>query len=698
MGINQGQKAPEQKGRQAVKRVLAKGLYVLGTVFLVFVNCVLGEVVQEDEILSPYFAVESADAELESFPLKSTSVKASVAGVFAHVTVTQTYANNGKTPINAKYIFPASTRAAVHGMKMTIGEHVITARIEERRRAKQEFEAAKKEGKSASLLQQQRPNVFSMDVANVMPGDVIVVELRYSELLASENGVYEFVYPTVVGPRYSEITKETATEHDQWVQNPYLHEGEDSPSVFDISVEMSTGVPLSELVCATHETDILWDGTNAAVVSLRGDAGEAGNRDFILRYSLMGKQVESGLLLYEGKEENFFLLLAQPPERVKLESIPPREYIFVVDVSGSMSGFPLTVSKQLLRSLISGLRPTDTFNVILFSGTSASMSEVSIPANAENINRAIAVIDDQKGSGGTRLTPALEHAFSMPHGDGVSRSIVIATDGFIEAEKDAFAAIRKNLNEANVFAFGIGSSVNRFLIEGLAKAGQGEPFVVTRQEEAADMADKMRRYIESPVLTDIKVDYAGFEVYDVEPESIPDIMANRPVQVFGKWRGLPDGAVTITGSAGDGAFEKVFNVADVQPKDEHSSLRYLWARARIAELSDYNCRHDDEDIKEITSLGLTYELLTRYTSFIAIHDVVRNVEKAGTDVTQPLPLPQGVTDLAVGGEQKGKYAPQVNVQMGAKVPEPELIIMMLIIAAGCAVSFVFSRLRGVRGN
>jgi Ca-activated chloride channel family protein len=193
----------------------------------------VGKQETEDRTLSPYFAIKNGDPSVDNFPLKRTEVKVSIVGVIAHVTVTQTYENRGERPINAKYIFPASTRAAVHGMKMTIGEHVITARIRERQTAKKEFKAAKKAGKSAALLEQQRPNVFSMNVANVMPGDVIDVELRYSELIVPVDGTYDFVYPTVVGPRYSEITGGTATDHDTWVESPYLHDGEDTPSVFD---------------------------------------------------------------------------------------------------------------------------------------------------------------------------------------------------------------------------------------------------------------------------------------------------------------------------------------------------------------------------------------------------------------------------------------------------------------------------------
>jgi Ca-activated chloride channel homolog len=653
----------------------------------------------EDKTLSPYFAVENGDPSIDSFPLKKTEVDASIVGVIAYVTVTQTYANVGEKPINAEYIFPASTRAAVHGMTMTIGQHVIKAKIKERQQAKKEFEAAKEEGKSASLLQQQRPNVFSMDIANVMPGDVVNIELCYSELLTPTDGIYEFVYPTVVGPRYSELPEKAASDHDKWVKSPYLHQGEDSPSTFDITVKLSTGIPLNELSCKTHRTDVSWDSANTATISLERSDGAAGNRDFILKYSTLGEQVQSGLMLYRGEDENFFFLMAQPPERVRLENIPPREYVFVMDVSGSMNGFPISVSKELLRSLIGGLRPTDTFNVVLFAGKSSVMASASVPATEKNISKALSVIDKQKGSGGTRLTSALKKAILMPHEKDISRSIVIVTDGYISAEKEVFTMIKNNLHEANVFAFGIGSSVNRYLIEGIARAGKGEPFVVTKKGGARSTANKFIKYIESPVLTGITVDYSGFNAYSIEPAAIPDLMATRPIQIFGKWRGEPDGTITITGVGGTGEYQQTFDVAKTRPRDEHQALKYLWARTRVMELSDYAGSMDDEDIREVTALGLTYDLLTDYTSFVAVYEEIRNPEKESTDVTQPLPLPEGVSDLAISNPDPPVYVSSVGVKPAPKtVAEPELLIMLTIMAVGGAIAFYYSRLRITSGE
>jgi Ca-activated chloride channel family protein len=582
-----------------------------------------------------------------------------VVGVIADVIVTQVYKNGGKKPLEAIYVFPASTRAAVYGMKMAIGKRTIVAKIQERKEARRQYEQAKQQGKSASLLEQQRPNVFQMNVANILPGDVIQVELKYTELLVPTDGIYEFVYPTVVGPRYSNQSAETALPSQRWVENPYLHQGESPTYTFDITTNLAAGLPIQNIACTSHKVDIHYDGLSRATIKLNPSEKSGGNRDFILKYQLAGVNVQSGLLLFEGEKEKFFLLMLQPPKRVSVSQVPPREYIFIVDVSGSMYGFPLDISKKLLKDLIGNLRPTDKFNVLLFSGGSSLMSTQSLPATSENIRLAINLIDKQRGGGGTELLPALKRALFLPRSEGYSRSIVIATDGYVTVEEEVFDLIRKNLGDANMFTFGIGWSVNRHLLEGMARVGMGEPFVISKLEETREKAEKFGKMIESPVLTKIKVDFGKLSVYDAEPLSIPDVFAERPVIIFGKWRGKPAGEITLSGMTSSGPYANKFDMRKEKPLKCNSALQYLWARHRITLLSDYNSLHqDDERIKEVTQLGLTYNLLTAYTSFVAIDTEVRLVSGQTVTIKQPIPLPEGVSDYAVGrGLAKQAMAP-----------------------------------------
>jgi Ca-activated chloride channel family protein len=458
------------------------------------------------------------------------------------------------------------------------------------------------------------------------------------------------VYPTVVGPRYSNTPKAGASDRDTWVENPYLKEGEPEPFTFDIKVALNSGIPIGKMACSSHKTKIEYDGPDSAVVSLEDIKG-AGTKDFILRYSLEGAKIQSGVMLYPGQKEKFFLLMMEPPARVTQSAIPPREYIFVLDVSGSMHGFPLDTAKTLMRDLIGRLRETDTFNVVLFSGRAAVLSERSLPATRANIDKALDAIDRQTGGGGTELINALQTAYSLPRQEeNVSRTTVIVTDGYVSCEAEAFDLIRRNLNKSNVFAFGIGSSVNRHLIEGMARCGAGEPFVVTHPDEAATKAEKFREYIREPVLTQIEVKFKGLDAYDIEPASVPDVLANRPVIVFGKYKGKAAGIVEISGYSGAGGYRTRLDINPKMEEESNSALRYLWARHRIKTLSDYNnLRTDDERVKEVTNLGLTYNLLTDYTSFVAIDSLVRNKGGEQTSVVQPLPLPEGVSNLAVGG-------------------------------------------------
>ena len=620
-----------------------------------------------DKTLSPYFFIEGGDSDLDRLPLKDTRVDVAITGVIADVTVRQVYENRGPRPLHARYVFPASTRAAVSGMTMTIGDVRIVARIKEREQAKTEFEAAKQEGKSASLLEQSRPNVFTMNVANVMPGDTILVELKYTELLVPTDGLYEFVYPTVVGPRYSEKSESTAQAEDRFVKVAYTHEGVAPKSEFHLAGVISTGVPFQELRSPTHQMTVRASGPGRAEVQLADAERLGGNRDFILRYRLAAQKIGAGLLLYQGRDQNFFLLMAEPPQAVQRDEIPPRDYVFVVDVSGSMSGFPLDTAKKLLGDLVNVLRPTDTFNIAVFESGFDVFSSVSVPATTANLQRARQFIGSKNGGGGTRLLNGLQRAVALPREPGLSRSVVLLTDGYIDAEADVFDYIREHLDDVNVFAFGIGSSVNRHLIEGVARAGLGEPFIVTKPEDAAEAAEQLRRYIETPVLADINVRFRGFDVYDVEPGKIPDLFASRPIVVFGKWRGAIGGSIEISGKTGRGAYQTSIPVVPANADPSHAALRHLWARTRIANLSDFGPATPSQDrIGEITSLGLTYGLLTKYTSFVAVHEVVRRTGGNADDVDQPLPLPEGVSNSAVG------------VTNGA---EPELIWVMAVAIA-----------------
>ena len=489
-----------------------------------------------------------------------------------------------------------------------------------------------------------------MDVANIMPGDTARIELHYTQLITPCEGTYEFVFPTVVGPRYMSASENASDDHNHFVGTPYLPDGKTPDQTYNITVNLSTGVPITDLGCKSHEINIVKSGESSAQVTLANPEDYAGNRDFILKYKLNGEDIRSGLMLSEGSDENYFMLTVQPPEHFEPEDIARREYIFVLDVSGSMNGYPLDTAKVLIRDLVSNLREEDSFNLILFSGSSVQMSKKSVPATEENIKKALNLIDKQEGYGGTSLTPALEDAIAIPSKHNIARSIVVITDGYVSGEQNAFDIINDNMDKASFFSFGIGNAVNEYLIKGIATAGLGESFIVTDAEDAIATADRFRTYIQSPLLTDIQVAYDGFEVYDVEPSVPSTLFAQKPIVLFGKWKGEPKGTITITGKKGKDDYAQEIKVEDVTTYEKGDAIRYLWARMRLERLMDYGYSKDDPSVKEeVTQIGITYSIMTPYTSFIAVVEEIRNPEGNSTDVDQALPLPLQVSNLSVGG-------------------------------------------------
>ena len=622
--------------------------------------------------LSPYFFIEGGDSGVDRLPLKKSSADVRLNGFIASVQLSQIYRNEGSRPINATYIFPGSTRAAVNGMTMMIGERRIVAKIKEKEEARKEFNAAKQAGKSASLLSQKRPNVFSMEVANIMPGDEVTVALTYTEIVTAEDGVYEFVYPGVVGPRYGGDAAHASGEV-QWIQKPYLAEGAQDPVIYDIRVSMTSPLPIGGLESSSHELDVRWRDRQSVQLSLKS-AVNAGNRDFILHYRLQDEQILTGLTRFEAQGENYFLLVSEPPQRVTPDQVPARDYFFIVDVSGSMSGFPLDTTKQLMSNLLRNLKPSDRFNILFFAGGSDVLSPQPLTATPENIVLAESMMNNRHGGGGTELYPALQRAFAMESDENASRNFVLVTDGYISAEDRVFQLVDEQLHRNNLFAFGIGTSVNRFLVESIARVGRAEAFVVTSGADAAQKSRQFSEYISAPALTNIRVQAEGVELYDMEPAGVPDMLAQRPVMVIGKYRNATDGArISLTGVSGQGEQKWSFQLKEAEDSD--STLPQLWARKRLERLYVVPVEKGNEQRKKILDLGLKYSLLTRHTSFVAVDETVRDAAVDATDVKQPLPLPEGVSNNAVG----------------RPMPEPELLWMALLV-------LLITYLRYIRGG
>ncbi len=593
----------------------------------------------DEETESPYFAITCNDTSVVDFPLISTNVEATISGVIANVDMEQVYVNTGDSVLDATYVFPMSTNAAVYSMKMVIGKRVINAVIKRKEEAQAIYDAADSSGYTAALLEQERSNVFKMSIANIQAGDTLMVSMTYTELIEPEKGVYQFVLPSIVGPRYS-------TDGESWVTKSHNDSLAVSATVLNIDLTINAGMPVTAS-CSSHDVTFTNEGEKS-YCSLETNPG----KDFIVNYTLYGNEIETGLLLYEGEDENFFLSIIQPPDPEVDYVSPSREYVFIMDVSGSMSGDPIETSKDLIVDLLNDLNSTDKFNIVFFAGGSSVLSENSLAVTTFTIKKATEMIEEMDAGGGTNLLPAMKTALDMEGTANYARTFVIMTDGYVTVEKEAYDLIRNNLGDANFFSFGIGSSVNREIIEGIAYVGCGESFVVTDTDEADSISDTFKEYIESPALTNIEATFSGINAYDIEPLSIPDVFAERPIIIYGKYDNASAGSITVSGDYNTSTVSSTLDFADYSAdSDENIALKYLWARRRIKLMSDYGIASNEDDTlsieEEITQLGLKYSLITNYTSFVAVDS---------SSITGD----NSTTDDVIGDDESYDYATSAN--------------------------------------
>jgi Ca-activated chloride channel family protein len=610
-----------------------------------------------------------AGAEARALPLEHTHVKARLAGYIAEVEVRQTYRNPSTAPIEAHYVFPLPENSAVNGMRMVIGKRVIEAKIDRRQAAKRIYEQAKRRGHTAALLEQERPNVFTQSVANIAPGTKIDVVVSYLQDLSYDAGWYEFVFPMVVGPRYfpggtlEGPNRGSGTHADTTrvidasrISPPYLGRGERNGANISIELSAQAGVPIQRYQVPTHEVVARQPADGSLHVSL-AEKRSLPNRDFVLRYRVAAPEPQASLLLSPaGPQGGFFTLMVQPPALDIEQLVGRRELIFVVDVSGSMHGVPLGVSKAAMRRALQQLRPVDTFNIITFAGRTARAFARPRPASRVNIARALQVVDGLRAGGGTEMRNAVGAALGDDVAPGRHRYVMFLTDGYIGNEKEIFAAADRFVSalegrgqRARVFAVGVGSSVNRHLIDGLSKAGKALPLYANTREGPERAVKRWFGMIDRPVLTNLAIDWGTMRVDELMPAELPELYASRPAVLHGRYRGKPS---TVTASAQHGGQRIRMAVRPqlLERFDGHELLGTLWAREKIGWLERELWQGPNVDVDEqITKLGLRHRLVTRLTSFVAV-DVSRTVGDGAPElVRQPVAAPEGVDVGMAGG-------------------------------------------------
>lgn len=625
----------------------------------------ISEVLQMRKILLPAFALmmlavavsaqkitqgglEAVDASGKTrgaFPLKHTDVKAEISGFLSRVKVTQEFENSFSERIEAVYVFPLPNNAAVDSMTMRIGERVVRGKIMKREEARQVYDAARQNGQIASLLDQERTNIFTQSVANILPGERVTIEITYVETLKYEDGSYEFVFPMVVGPRYipgAPVAGGGTTQvPDAGKITPPIAETRAGQDI-SIEVALDAGVPVESVESKTHAVDSAMLSANSYSVKLRNQ-NTIPNKDFILRYDVTGKRIADAVLTHRGEKGGYFSLILQPPDSPRVEDVTPKEIVFVVDTSGSMSGFPIEKAKESMRMTIEGLNPQDTFNLITFAGDTSILFDKPVPASPDNISKAKAFLESRQGYGGTEMMKAIKAALEPTDSQQHVRIVCFMTDGYIGNEAAILEEIQKHKN-ARIFSFGIGSSVNRMLLDKMAEEGRGEVEYVGLQDDGSKAAKRFYERVRSPLLTDIEVDFGGLPVADVYPKRIGDLFSAKPVIVHGRYTAAGRGVIRLRGkTAGRETIREIpvdFPAADAR----HDVLATLWARTRIDDLTRQDYSNSKPEIREqITSLGLEFGLMTQFTSFVAVEERIVTDGGAPVRIDVPVDLPEGVT-------------------------------------------------------
>ncbi|MBI5365941.1 MAG: VWA domain-containing protein [Planctomycetes bacterium] len=588
-------------------------------------------------------------------PLKHTDVHARVSAFVGTVEVTQQFANPFDEKIEAEYVFPLPTDAAITDFIMTIGERRIRGIIRPREEARQIYQEARAQGLPATLLDQQRPNIFTQKIANLEPGKQIDVNITYFHCLPYVDGWYEFVYPMVVAPRYNPagatdgigaVAPGSVGASGQATDLFYLPADERSGHDIALTVDLDAGVSIEELRSPSHATVIERPTPETARVRL-APLDSVPNRDFVLRYRVAGRRLKANLLTHRDARGGFFALVLHPPAHAADLPRRPVEMVFVLDCSGSMSGAPIEKTKQAVTRALRSLRPEDSFQVVQFSQSASQLGGAPIPATAANVQRGIDYVESLNGEGGTEMLNGIRVALDFPHDPERYRIVSFWTDGEIGNEAQIFAEVEMRLGESRLFSFGIGSSVNRFLLDGLARMGKGVASYVGLDESAGDAVDAFYERVRRPALTDLRIDWGDLEVSGVYPSRLPDLLAGRPTIVTGRFAGSGKAEVRLLGW--DGTRNQVIALPlDLEDRTAaHPGIAAVWARTRIAELEDALATGADAQAGErIRKLAQEFNLVSAFTSFVAVDSLTETGTAPAVLVRVPVPMPYGMSYFA----------------------------------------------------
>jgi Ca-activated chloride channel family protein len=573
------------------------------------------------------------------FVLEHTEASAEVSGGFAHVEVSQRFKNPHPGRLEAVYAFPLPENAAVTDMYIRVSSRVVSSEVHGREQAKKIYETAKSSGQTAALLEQERPNIFTQSVANIPPGETVFVHIRYVHELGYDAGRYRFVFPMTVGPRFNPPSVADAPR----ITPPMLRPGERGGHDISVTVRIKGMLPVTGLKSVSHEL-VTSRAPGTTTVKLKG-FDTIPNKDLMLEWGLAAAKPELSALSHAGPSSGTVMLLLQPQALPRPEEVTPKEMVFVVDTSGSMGGAPLAKVQEAMRRAIKGMNPGDSFQIIRFDQSASSFRPLPVANTPENVRDGLSYLNGFAGSGGTNMIEGIKAALDFPRDPSRRRIVLFMTDGYIGNETEILAAVRARLGETRLFSFGVGSSVNRYLLDALAKEGRGFVQYVRPDQETEKAVAFFYKRIRSPLLMDVTVDWGGLPVTDFEPPFLPDLFEGQPLTVLARYSGPSTGTVTVTGKLAGKPYRRVLAVRLPQQRKDNRALPVVWARRRIERLmgESYNGPSADT-VAAVTGLGLSHKLVTPFTSFVAVERTLLADSRLPLDtVLIPNEMPEGMS-------------------------------------------------------
>ncbi|GAA6150742.1 marine proteobacterial sortase target protein [Pseudoteredinibacter isoporae] len=643
----------------------------------------------------------------------SSDFNVEINGMVAEITLQQRFKNQGKQWLEAVYVFPMDEQAAIGAMQMRVGDRLIKGKIKEKKAARKQYQLARKRGQKAALSEQQRANLFTQRVANIAPGEEIEVELKVVQSVNlrdfPEQGGLQFSLriPSTLTPRYmpGQVLRNPSTpselklDHHGWAQattqvpdasdiSPPMVASNEIVNPMSLHISLDAGLPLARVESPSHKLSVRKLDKRHQIGLANGVA--AMDRDVILQWSPNPSSQPRAALFRQSKEQNdYAMVMLLPPQT--LASAIPREVIFIIDTSGSMDGESIIQAKAALSTAIQQMGDGNRFNIIEFNSNYRMFSSNPLFMNQRNRQQALDFVASLHSGGGTEMLPALREALQGKPVEGFLKQVVFITDGSVGNEAELFREIHKLLGDSRLFTVGIGSAPNGFFMRKAAEFGRGSHRYISRLDQVEDEMGHLFSQLAAPVLRDVRIQWPEHLKVNALPENISDLYMGEAVLIQAKLTEknasqVMDGNVIIRGQLAAQAWQQTISLAALADR-QHRGLSNLWGRKKIAQLEDEKTLgRDPSAVKaEVLKIALAEQLLSPYTSFIAVEEKISRPMTAVSDrVAVPNQLPKGSAKPAVAKVQQKTAMAYPKTALGWELKLYQSLLMLLL----CALVYV----------